>query len=227
VSIRTIANETGLDSKQVQKVFGELKNVLYDLDTHCVFIVNFLQYNGSGRPENIAKSILKDCEATRKTPFWYEFAERYPHWRKDKIGYDLGSAVKRILESGDSSISNSIPNSSSISKEGLPNGSTTVQQPLSKHTKQKRNSDTSKKDRRCHKCNKVFEPKSDSHYLCINCYKEKDSRQAGYVGCNNPKCSMEGPQGTMQLDQNGICYYCRECSTEPYYKQQTDRLSGG
>ncbi len=80
ISIKTISNETGIDVSVVEKLLKNgFKNVKYDFTNNCVFIKNFLKYNGGGNPELVKKSIMKNCEEFN-TPLWDEFIKQYPEY---------------------------------------------------------------------------------------------------------------------------------------------------
>ncbi len=49
---------------------------MYDSKNKVVFVRNFLQYNGKGRPDLVLKSVYNDFKYT-PTPLWEEFARRY------------------------------------------------------------------------------------------------------------------------------------------------------
>jgi len=78
ISTRTISQETRIPVKTVNKLLSNgLKNIVYDFTNNCVFIKNFLKYNGGGRPELLRKSISNNYEEF-KTPLWNEFIKLYP-----------------------------------------------------------------------------------------------------------------------------------------------------
>jgi hypothetical protein len=80
ISTRTISQETRVTEKTVIKLLSNgLKNIVYDFDNNCVFIKNFLKYNGGGRPELIEKSIKNNYEEFN-TPLWNEFIKLYPKY---------------------------------------------------------------------------------------------------------------------------------------------------
>lgn len=83
ISIRTIANETGLKQATVNKLLSNgLINVFYDFDNCYVFVKNFLKHNGGGRPDLLVKSILNDNEKN-PTPLWQLFIKRYPEYSEN------------------------------------------------------------------------------------------------------------------------------------------------
>jgi len=107
ISTRTISQETKIPEKTVTKLLSNgLKNVIYDFSNNCVFIKNFLKYNGGGNPKLIEKSISNNYEEFR-TPLWNEFIKLYP-----KFANGLQTVNKPFI-----SISNRISNRNSI-KEG-------------------------------------------------------------------------------------------------------------
>jgi hypothetical protein len=107
ISTRTISQETRVPEKTVIKLLSNgLKNITYDFDNSCVFIKNFLKYNGGGRPELLRKSISNNYEEF-KTPLWNEFIKLYPNF----------SNGLQTVNQPFNSISISISNSNSI-KEG-------------------------------------------------------------------------------------------------------------
>lgn len=80
VSPKAISNETGVPIPSVKEVLGNgFKNVSYDFENRCVFIHNFLRYNGRGRKDLLVKSIQADVSRIR-TPLWDKFQEIYPRY---------------------------------------------------------------------------------------------------------------------------------------------------
>jgi hypothetical protein len=79
ISPRSIAQGTGIGMVVVKKMLDEqrIKNVLYDSQHKIVFLRNFLEYNGKGRPDLVLKSIYNDFKYIR-TPLWDAFKKRYP-----------------------------------------------------------------------------------------------------------------------------------------------------
>jgi hypothetical protein len=108
ISTKTISRETGVPDKTVRKLLSNgLKNVRYDFDNNCVFIKNFLKYNGGGRPELLRKSIANNYNEFR-TPLWDEFINRYP---------DYSNGLQTVGQPFNS-ISNSISNSNKGDSKG-------------------------------------------------------------------------------------------------------------
>jgi uncharacterized phage protein (TIGR02220 family) len=123
LSQKTVSNETGIRCLTVGKLLANgFKNVSYDSENSCVFVRNFLRYNGGGRPELIERAIRRD-NLTIQTPLWGLFAGEYPQYADGLITYEQEKERTKERESS-SSIS------SSISNEGLANGLTTVGNPL-------------------------------------------------------------------------------------------------
>lgn len=93
ISCKTVSQATGLILKEVTKALtnNRIKNVLYDTEKKVVFVCNFFRYNGKGRPDLVAKSILNDIKYI-KTSLWKEFAERYPLYYEKllTLAKDLG-----------------------------------------------------------------------------------------------------------------------------------------
>lgn len=80
ITIKTISNETGIPVRTVAELLSNgLKNIVYDFKNSCVFVKNFLKYNGGGRPDLLEKSIIKNCKII-KTPLWNQFIENYPQY---------------------------------------------------------------------------------------------------------------------------------------------------
>jgi hypothetical protein len=80
ISTRTISQETRVPEKTVIKLLSNgLKNITYDFDNNCVFIKNFLNYNGGGKPELLRISISNNYKEF-KTPLWNEFIKLYPNF---------------------------------------------------------------------------------------------------------------------------------------------------
>jgi len=80
VSTKTISKETSIPEATVKKLLSNgFKNVQYDFNNNCVFIKNFLKYNGGGSPELIRRSIRKNYEEFY-TPLWNEFIDKYPNY---------------------------------------------------------------------------------------------------------------------------------------------------
>jgi len=87
VSTRTISAILGWDGDETKKILSTLTpNAHYDQDSQCVFVKNFLKYNGMrhGRPDLIAKSIIKDRQ-NFETPLWDCFLRTYPKFAKSIV----------------------------------------------------------------------------------------------------------------------------------------------
>jgi len=113
ISTRTISQETRIPEKTVIKLLSNgLKNIIYDFDNNCVFVKNFLKYNGGGRPELLRKSISNNYEEF-KTPLWNEFIKLYPEFSNGLQTVD--KPFNRISISN--RISNRISNSNSNNKD--------------------------------------------------------------------------------------------------------------
>jgi hypothetical protein len=79
ITFKTIANETSLPSATVGKLLATLKNISYDTENNCIFIHNFLRYNGGGRPDLLKKALERECKQFR-TPLWHLFVDHYPEY---------------------------------------------------------------------------------------------------------------------------------------------------
>ena len=101
ISPKTIAQDTAVNIDTIKDILKNLKNVSYDFDNKVVFTRNFLEYNGGGRPDLVAKSIVNDYKKI-KTKLWVEFVNRYPHDAKILL-----TVAKQL---GNGSIPNPIPN---------------------------------------------------------------------------------------------------------------------
>ena len=78
VTPKAISNETGIPVSVVKETLGNgFKNVSYDFENRCVFVHNFLRYNGRGRKDLILKSLQADAKQIR-TPLWEMFQKTYP-----------------------------------------------------------------------------------------------------------------------------------------------------
>lgn len=102
ISPKTISQQTLVDQKDVEQILkeGRLKNIEYDFENKVVFVVNFLRYNGRGRPSLALKSIYNDF-INIKTPLWESFKTRYP------LYYESVLILKKELEK--TSIPNPMP----------------------------------------------------------------------------------------------------------------------
>ena len=79
ITPKTISDDTGVSVKKVEKYLSEMKNIKYDFDHHTVFIVEFLRYNGRGRPELVEIALASNYLLTIKSPgLWKLFKDRYP-----------------------------------------------------------------------------------------------------------------------------------------------------
>jgi uncharacterized phage protein (TIGR02220 family) len=89
ITLKAISNETGIPLATVRKEITAIKNIIYDDQSKCVFVVKFLKHNGSGRPDLLHLSILKDAE-TYHTTLWKLFIKEHPQ-HNDK---ELQSIIK-------------------------------------------------------------------------------------------------------------------------------------
>ena len=120
ITLKTISQRTDIPTAEVEKAFSSFKNISYEMETGCVFIHNFLRYNGGGRPDLLKLSVQQDAKTT-KTSLWRMFDTLYPNYKITPP------------QTPPSSITSSI--SSSISIEPLDNGLPTVCQPLKQSNK--------------------------------------------------------------------------------------------
>lgn len=84
VSIRNVSAILTWPQEKTMKILNSLKpNAYYDEKTQCVFVKNFLKYNGfrHGRPDLIVKSVVKD-RINFETPLWSWFLTTYPKFTK-------------------------------------------------------------------------------------------------------------------------------------------------
>jgi uncharacterized phage protein (TIGR02220 family) len=120
ISHKAISNETAISLDKVKKLIVKTKNIIYDDQSRCVFVVNFLKHNGGGRPDLLHRSILKDAE-TFHTCLWHLFIEKYPQ----HLDIELASIIENYPKP-DKSLKDSISISISISKEPFVKCSETV-----------------------------------------------------------------------------------------------------
>lgn len=118
ITPKTISQETGIPSATVSKLLAKgLKNIIYDFDNNCVFVKNFLHYNGQGSsggsPELVKRSVINNYQEFN-TPLWLEFIKKYPEYL---------NLLERVLErfqngSLDLDIDIDLENSISFSNKG-------------------------------------------------------------------------------------------------------------
>jgi uncharacterized phage protein (TIGR02220 family) len=118
ITHKAISNETAIPLDKVKKLIVKTKNIIYDEQSRCVFVVNFLKHNGGGRPDLLHRSIIKDAE-TFHSCLWHLFIERYP----EHLDPELTSIIKKYPKP-DKSLKDSI--SISISNDPIVNSSPTV-----------------------------------------------------------------------------------------------------
>ena len=81
ITQKTISDETGIPLPTVaQLLSNSLRNVVYDMDNHCVFVRRFRKYNAGGKPDLIKLSILNDAKLIPRTKLWNEFIKEYPEF---------------------------------------------------------------------------------------------------------------------------------------------------
>jgi len=95
VTPKKIANDTNVQLGTVNKLLGNCKNLSYDFDNKCIFIHNFLQYNGGGRPNLLEKALIRESNQF-KTLLWNEFLEFYPQYL-EVIEVQVGTVNKQFL----------------------------------------------------------------------------------------------------------------------------------
>jgi len=119
ITPKRISQLTGLKKNTVESVLKKLKNIIYDWDNRCVFVVNFLRHNRRGNPELIIKSIINDIE-TIKTPLWNEFKKEYPLYFERILNID--KSLINILESNTHVFNRDEYRNRDIIKEGKSSG---------------------------------------------------------------------------------------------------------
>ena len=95
VTPKKIANDTNVQLGTVNKLLSNCKNLSYDFDNKCIFLHNFLQYNGGGRPNLLEKALIRESNQF-KTPLWNEFVEFYPQYL-EVIKPQAGTVNKQFL----------------------------------------------------------------------------------------------------------------------------------
>ncbi len=66
--------------------------------------------------------------------------------------------------------------------------------------------------KRCSSCHGEFIARAEWHDRCDSCFSgaKTSSPYDGYVSCSLSSCSKSGPPSMMRLDDQGICYFCRQ-----------------